>query len=110
MVNSVANTSTVSINSQDESLAQCREVFLYFDTKGDEKISVSQVGDVLRAMGQNPTQAEINKCCEHWTNPSELLFCLIFLYIFIGLDTRVTFEDFVPIYQTVSFTNLTLAL
>jgi hypothetical protein len=82
---SSANTSNVSVNSSDENLAQCREVFLYFDTKGDEKITVTQVGDVLRAMGQNPTQvnntvyshltpsfqSEIQKCCEHWSaNPS----------------------------------------
>jgi len=25
--------------------------------------------DVLRALGQNPTEAEIHKCCENWTNP-----------------------------------------
>ncbi|KAI6187886.1 Myosin-2 essential light chain [Aphelenchoides besseyi] len=80
-----ANTSG-TINGHDESLAQCREVFSYFDTKGDEKITVSQVGDVLRALNQNPTQNEINKCCENWSNP----------------NTRISFEDFVPIYQTIS--------
>uniref|UniRef100_A0A0N5AGG1 EF-hand domain-containing protein n=1 Tax=Syphacia muris TaxID=451379 RepID=A0A0N5AGG1_9BILA len=54
--------------------------------KGDEKIAVSQVGDVLRALGQNPTDAEIRKCCAHWTDA----------------DLRITFEDFVPIYQQVN--------
>ncbi|CAD5215442.1 unnamed protein product [Bursaphelenchus okinawaensis] len=69
----------------EDNIANCREIFAYFDTKGDEKIAVSQVGDVLRALGQNPTQNEISKCCEHWANA----------------DTRITFEDFVPIFQTV---------
>ncbi|CAD5221462.1 unnamed protein product [Bursaphelenchus xylophilus] len=69
----------------EDNVANCREIFAYFDTKGDEKIAVSQVGDVLRALGQNPTQTEISKCCEHWQNP----------------ETRITFEDFVPIFQTV---------
>ena len=56
------------------------------DSKGDEKIAVRQVGDVLRALGQNPNEAEIRKCCENWTDQ----------------DTRISFEDFVPIYASVS--------
>ena len=58
----------VANNSQlnEDQLSESREVFAYFDTRGDEKIAVSQVGDVLRALGQNPTEAEIRKCCEHW--------------------------------------------
>jgi Ca2+-binding EF-hand superfamily protein len=75
----------------DEQLADCREVninmhtqkkikipltiqiFCYFDSKGDEKINVKQIGDVLRALGQNPTEAEILKCSEHWTDPGSIL-------------------------------------
>ena len=74
------------VSAAEEQLSECREVFCYFDSKGDEKIAVSQVGDVLRALGQNPTDAEIRKCCSHWTDP----------------DIRITFEDFVPIYQQVN--------
>jgi len=67
-------------------LSESRDVFCYFDTKGDERISVAQVGDVLRALGQNPTEAEIKKCCAHWSDP----------------ESRISFEDFLPIYQTVN--------
>ncbi|CAK5067235.1 unnamed protein product [Meloidogyne enterolobii] len=92
------------MNKMDDQLAECREIFCYFDSKGDEKINVKQVGklkkeevlfnckfkyllgDVLRALGQNPTEAEIQKCCENWTNP----------------EARISFEEFVPIYQAVS--------
>nr|CAD2140487.1 unnamed protein product [Meloidogyne enterolobii]CAD2191839.1 unnamed protein product [Meloidogyne enterolobii] len=74
------------MNKMDDQLAECREIFCYFDSKGDEKINVKQVGDVLRALGQNPTEAEIHKCCENWTNP----------------EARISFEEFVPIYQAVS--------
>ncbi len=49
-------------------LADAREVFYYFDTKGDQRIAVVQVGDVLRALGQNPTESEVKKCCSHWTD------------------------------------------
>lgn len=38
-------------------------MFSLFDNRGDGKISVSQLGDVLRALGQNPTEAEVKKCC-----------------------------------------------
>ncbi|KAI1701537.1 myosin-2 essential light chain [Ditylenchus destructor] len=78
-------------NKADEQLAECREIFCYFDTKGDEKINVKQVGDVLRSLGQNPTEAEIRQCCDHWTDS----------------ETRITFEEFVPIYQTVNKTRNT---
>jgi len=66
-------------------LADAREVFIYFDTKGDNKISVGQVGDVLRALGQNPTEADIKKCCANWHHD----------------DARISFEEFLPIYQTI---------
>lgn len=96
MVNSLANTSSVSINSSDENLAQCREVFLYFDSKGDDKIAVSQIGDVLRAVGQNPTQAEINKFCEHWSNQSKRIlsvylidFCFRYAHHLRGIHSNL---------------------
>uniref|UniRef100_A0A493TRU2 Myosin light chain 1 n=1 Tax=Anas platyrhynchos platyrhynchos TaxID=8840 RepID=A0A493TRU2_ANAPP len=38
-----------------------KEAFLLFDRTGDAKITLSQVGDIVRALGQNPTNAEINK-------------------------------------------------
>ncbi|MFH4982777.1 hypothetical protein AB6A40_009486 [Gnathostoma spinigerum] len=82
------------VSSIDEQLAECREVFCYFDSKGDERIGVKQVGDVLRALGQNPTNSEIRKCCAHWTDP----------------DTRISFEDFVPIYQSINKTRETHTL
>ncbi|KJH50518.1 transcription initiation factor IID, subunit [Dictyocaulus viviparus] len=43
------------------------------------------VGDVLRALGQNPTEAEIGRCCAAYEK-----------------EARLSFEDFVPIYQSVS--------
>ncbi|CDW61150.1 Myosin-2 essential light chain [Trichuris trichiura] len=66
-------------------LTEARDVFCYFDTRGDDRISVAQVGDVLRALGQNPTEAEIEKCCANWPDT----------------EVRITFEDFLPILHTV---------
>lgn len=49
-----------------------QEAFSLFDNRGDGKINVSQLGDVLRALGQNPTEAEVKKCCNQ-LRPGELV-------------------------------------
>lgn len=41
--------------------AEYKEAFLLFDRTGDGKISFSQCGDVMRALGQNPVNAEVLK-------------------------------------------------
>jgi len=46
-------------------LSECQETFSLFDNKGDGKIYAHQLGEVLRAMGQNPTEAEVKKCGFH---------------------------------------------
>ena len=43
-------------------LAEYQETFSLFDNRGDGKIFAHQLGEVLRAMGQNPTEAEVRKC------------------------------------------------
>ena len=35
---------------------------MLYDNKGDGKIGASQLGDVMRSLGQNPCEAEIRKC------------------------------------------------
>ena len=38
-----------------------QDTFLLFDRKGDGKIETSQIGEVLRALNLNPTEAEVGK-------------------------------------------------
>ena len=38
-----------------------QEAFQLFDSRGDGKIHISQIGDVLRALGQNPIESEVKK-------------------------------------------------
>ncbi|XP_043847755.1 myosin light polypeptide 6-like [Dromiciops gliroides] len=38
-----------------------KEVFQLFDRTGDGKILYSQCGDMMRALGQNPTSAKVLK-------------------------------------------------
>lgn len=61
-----------------------QEIFAIFDNRGDGQIPVKMVGDVLRAMGQNPTEADITRCIES-----------------LDQDGRISFDVFLPILQTV---------
>lgn len=69
----------------EDDIADIEETFNLFDTRGDNKIAASQLGDVLRALHQNPTEQEIRKC-GYSQNP----------------DARISFETFFPILQTIS--------
>lgn len=69
----------------DDQIAEYQETFNLFDNKGDGKIFAHQLGEVLRSVGQNPTEAEVKKCGFH-QDP----------------DKRITFEQFLPVLATVS--------
>lgn len=43
------------------SVAEFKEAFQLFDRTGEGKITYSQCGDVMRALGQNPINAEVLK-------------------------------------------------
>lgn len=62
-----------------------QEAFQLFDSRGDGKIHVAQIGDALRALGQNPTESDVKKFT-HQHKP----------------DERISFEVFLPIYQAIS--------
>ena len=77
----MANRGLQSSFSEDQ-ISDFHEAFLLYDNRGDGKISVSLIGDVMRALGQNPTESEVKKLVhEH------------------RADERVSFETFLPIFQ-----------
>lgn len=41
--------------------SEYQETFNIFDNRGDQKVHVWQIGEVLRACGQNPTEQEWKK-------------------------------------------------
>jgi len=69
----------------EDQIADYQEAFNLFDNRGDGKIQVTQIGDVLRALGQNPTESDVKKL-SHQHRP----------------DERVSFDVFLPILQSIS--------
>ncbi|XP_060683686.1 myosin light chain 3, skeletal muscle isoform-like isoform X2 [Hemiscyllium ocellatum] len=74
--------------SADE-LADFKEAFLLFDRTGNSKITLSQVADVMRALGQNPTNAEVKKILN---NPSAEEMT----------SKSVDFDQFLPMLQAMA--------
>ncbi|CAH8524647.1 unnamed protein product [Dicrocoelium dendriticum] len=70
------------LDLSEKDLQEARETFALFDFVGDDKIEVNCVGEVVRALGLNPTESDIRKFCGQYE-----------------ANDRVTFEMFVPIYQ-----------
>ena len=46
---------------QEEKIDECKEVFELFDKDKDGAITTKELGDVMRALGANPTQNELQK-------------------------------------------------
>ncbi|CAG9113592.1 unnamed protein product [Plutella xylostella] len=44
----------ITAGYSEDQLAEFQEAFQLFDSRGDGKIHVAQIGDALRALGQNP--------------------------------------------------------
>uniref|UniRef100_A0A8C9BX11 Myosin light chain 6B n=1 Tax=Phocoena sinus TaxID=42100 RepID=A0A8C9BX11_PHOSS len=81
--------SKVVIEFNKDQLEEFKEAFELFDRVGDGKIQYSQCGDVMRALGQNPTNAEVLKVLG---NPKS-----------DEMNVKVLdFEHFLPMLQTVA--------
>ena len=59
------NSASCFVTPTDDSFsvvyAEYRDAFALFDKRGDNKIDSDQIGDVMRALGLNPTEAEVKK-------------------------------------------------
>ncbi|XP_053173785.1 myosin light polypeptide 6 isoform X2 [Scomber scombrus] len=81
--------STLEIEFNLEQIHEFKEAFLLFDRTGDGKISFSQCGDVMRALGQNPVNAEVLKVLG---NPKAE-----------EMNTKMLdFEQFLPMFQAIA--------
>ncbi|GCB78082.1 myosin light chain 3, skeletal muscle isoform-like isoform X1 [Scyliorhinus torazame] len=81
--------SSVKILFSTEEQEDFKEAFLLFDRTGNSKITLSQVADVMRALGQNPTNAEVKKILN---NPSTEEMT----------GKAIEFDQFLPMLQTMA--------
>ena len=61
-----------------------REAFCLFDDRGDDKISKHLFGEVIRALGLNPTQGQIQSTIQNFQTD------------------RISFEEFLPLYDSLA--------
>lgn len=61
-----------------------REAFSLFDDRGDDKIPKQLFGEVVRALGLNPTEAQIKGTIQN-----------------LKTD-RISFEEFLPLYDSLA--------
>lgn len=71
----------------EDQMYEFQETFSLFETRGDGKIEAGRLGDVLRALGLNPTEAEVKKLIGEVTQTGH---------------NQIQFQQFVPIYQAVA--------
>ncbi|CAF1028572.1 unnamed protein product [Rotaria sp. Silwood1] len=67
-----------------DDLPDFREAFSLFDDRGDDKIPKNLFGEVVRALGLNPTEAQIKGTIQN-----------------LKTD-RISFEEFLPLYDSLA--------
>ncbi|CAF0895857.1 unnamed protein product [Didymodactylos carnosus] len=76
-------TLTIMPTSHDDT-PDFREAFLLFDDRGDERIPKQLFGEVVRAVGLNPSEANIKGTIQ-------------------GIKgDRISFEEFIPLYESLA--------
>jgi myosin light chain 6 len=68
----------------EDQLSEFRDAFTLFDDRGDDRIHKVHLGEVVRALGLNPTEIDIKRCLKD-----------------LNVD-RISFEQFLPIYEDLS--------
>ncbi|XP_062247500.1 myosin light polypeptide 6 isoform X2 [Platichthys flesus] len=83
--------STLEIEFNLDQIHEFKEAFLLFDKTGDGKINFSQCGDVMRALGQNPVNAEVLKVLGNPKAEGEEMN-----------SKMLDFEQFLPMFQAIA--------
>ncbi|VDN57258.1 unnamed protein product [Dracunculus medinensis] len=63
-----------------------KEIFTLFDTVGDMKISINEVGTCLRVLGHAPTEEQVKILIKPWEDKKE---------------NRISAEEFIPIVNKI---------
>lgn len=73
------------MNQRDREVLE--ESFSLYDTIGDHKIDITILGEVLRGLGLNPTEGDVQKIIRELDSSG---------------SKRITYEEFLPIYESIS--------
>jgi len=74
-----------NMNQRDRELLE--ESFSLYDTIGDHKIDITILGEVLRGLGLNPTEGDVQKIIRELDSAG---------------SKRITYEEFLPIFESLS--------
>ncbi|KAM6422313.1 myosin light chain 3 [Rhynochetos jubatus] len=97
------NPASIKVEFTPDQIEEFKEAFSLFDRtpKSEMKITYGQCGDVLRALGQNPTQAEVMKVLGR-PKPEDMNSKMIDFETFLPMLQHIaktkdtgTYEDFV---------------
>lgn len=72
----------------EEQIAEFKEAFSLFDKDGDGTITTKELGTVMRSLGQNPTEAELQDMINEVDADGEFGFPFCFFAIFLSFWTN----------------------
>jgi myosin light chain 6 len=78
----------MSALSEDQ-IYEIQEIFSLFETRGNGKVEATKIGDILRALGLNPTEAEVHKLVGEVKDGGQ----------------GIALQGFLPLYQAVAKRN-----
>lgn len=80
----------------EEQIAEFKEAFSLFDKDGDGTITTKELGTVMRSLGQNPTEAELQDMINEVDADGEFRTVeTLWRFIFVGLSSTAEF----PLYS-----------
>lgn len=83
----------------EDQIFEIQEVFSLFETRGNGQVEACKVGDVLRALGLNPTEGDVHKLVGEVKDGSSIAFqSFLPLYVAVAKkkdENTSTAEDFV---------------
>jgi EF hand len=68
---------TMAEQLSEEQIAEFKEAFALFDKDSDGTITTKELGTVMRSLGQNPTEAELQDMINEGSYPSLHFTCII---------------------------------
>lgn len=75
-----------------EQVAEFKAAFTRFDTDGDGKINVEELGAVMKSLGQNPSEAELKELIHDQCRGTKNNFPPTFKILLVGLIIKLTRE------------------